>query len=841
MIKRILAILMCMLFVQSFTAFAAEDDSVTYFVSANAEESGDGSFESPFKTLDEAKAAVKKLKDGNAYPEKGVTVYLRGGQYKVPHSFKLEEGDGGTETGPVTYSSYGNEQVTLVGGAEIDFSDFRISSDSRIRSEAAGKVYSYNLRDNDIEDYGELSVTGHSQYYLYTAGWATSDGGNPTPTVLFDEKTMTLARYPNEGYTYIEKVYDKGGFGDKNVDPDATMQGMSFSVTDSRVANWTTATDPWVFGYWFFDWSDMTTPVTSIDPDTRIVKTKYSTVFSVAENRPVYFYNMLEELDAPGEWFYDKRDGMFYIYPVNENKNAKIVLGFSNDPVIRIEGAEHVVIRGLTCKGTRSVGISVDSNNVKILCCEVSDTSNNGINANGKNILIDGCNVYRIGQRGISINGGAIDDLSNNIVSNNIIHDVAQKTRMMMPGIICQGCGVTVRNNLVYNCPQIGINFSGCFNVIEYNHIHDVMQESTDGGAIYAGQRYEHWGNVLRGNVIHNVRYGLGGSYGIYLDDCLSGTTVTENVIYNIGGTGIFNQGGRSNTYTKNVIANSGAGISIVGFMGDNNPRTVWNFVSEEAINDPARRELLGEEFYNIPNDDPVNPKYNKTKDNLVFGCSTGLTVGTGFRPVTIDWMHENNDLEDPIMASGDIFMNAEANNFVIADNTKIVAQHPEFTSVNATDISVAQIQLKKALEESSAAFVIGKPGAFVNYERKLIDTNPETTPFIENDSAYVPLRFFAESIGAEVEYDGENAVIEFESQKMTIGENGIEVDGAKLETENGVIERNGRMYVPIRACGEMFGKEILWRDCGLIIISDKNLEETMTDKLTDALYNRIW
>ena len=67
---------------------------------------------------------------------------------------------------------------------------------------------------------------------------------------------MTLARYPNDGYTYITKVYEAGRYDDKNTNPDAEMVGMEIGISDDRISNWVNAKEPWIFGYWYFDWSD---------------------------------------------------------------------------------------------------------------------------------------------------------------------------------------------------------------------------------------------------------------------------------------------------------------------------------------------------------------------------------------------------------------------------------------------------------------------------------------------------------------------------------------------------------------------------------------------------------
>lgn len=645
MFKRITVLILCALFVFGTVTLAAENQ-VIYYVSEKSETGGNGSFERPFKTLEEARNAVKKLKNRTGYPTNGVCIYIREGNYEP---LSLTGADSGADNAPVTYSAYNGEKVVISGGGKLNFSDFKISSDERIRSEAKGKIYEYDLKENGISDYGSLGVTGHSQYYLSIWGWAPIEAGTANPTVLFDGEQMTLARYPNNGYMNISRVYEYGSVSDKNENPAAQMVGMKFSLNDDRVSSWANAAEPWIFGLWKYDWSDMTTPIVNIDKNLKTIETKYASPFSVDSGRPVYVYNLLEELDVPGEWFYDKNNGKIYIYPTNENKNAEIRLGFKNQTLLNISGAKNIVIDGISFIASRGSGVAItECENVKLVNCEVSNVSGNGIHVDNKNNTVSNCEVYNIGQRGIAVYGGSLTDFSGNIVSNNTVHDVGRFVKMLTPGIYISSVGAEIKNNTVYDCPQIGIIFSGNFNLIEGNNIHDVMLESTDGGAIYAGQRYEHWGNILRKNIISDIRYKSGGAYGIYLDDCLSGTKIEGNIISNIGGSGIFNHGGRSNEIIGNTIKNAAAGISYTGFMGSADPRTVWDFVDESAINDPVRRELLGERFYNIPNDDPVEPKYGIVKDNICVNVDEPLGISPGYRDITMRWIYENNELKIP-------------------------------------------------------------------------------------------------------------------------------------------------------------------------------------------------
>jgi len=66
-------------------------------------------------------------------------------------------------------------------------------------------------------------------------------------------------------------------------------------------------------------------------------------------------------------------------------------------------------------------------------------------------------------------------------------------------------------------------------NRIEFNHIHHVMQQMDDGGAIYTLGNQP--GTIIRGNHLHNSK---GNPGGIYLDEGSGFIEITGNVVYGV-------------------------------------------------------------------------------------------------------------------------------------------------------------------------------------------------------------------------------------------------------------------------------------------------------------------
>lgn len=101
-------------------------------------------------------------------------------------------------------------------------------------------------------------------------------------------------------------------------------------------------------------------------------------------------------------------------------------------------------------------------------------------------------------------------------------------------------------------------------------------------------------------------------------------------------------------------------------------------------------------------------------------------------------------------------------------------------------------------------------------------------------DRTVVPVRFIAESLGAEVQWDGETETVTIIKDDTTLtivlGEKKITKNGEEIALDVTAFEEDGRTLLPLRAIAEAFDKQVFWDDRGLIIISD-----TAVDTETDA------
>ena len=144
-------------------------------------------------------------------------------------------------------------------------------------------------------------------------------------------------------------------------------------------------------------------------------------------------------------------------------------------------------------------------------------------------------------------------------------------------------------------------------------------------------------------------------------------------------------------------------------------------------------------------------------------------------------------------------------------------------------------------------ALYVGSNKAFVNDAEQQIDTeNPNVKVFVENDRSYVPVRFISENYDGQVEWVQETQTvnISFANRKisLTIGMSEIIINGEKKVLDVAPIIREGRTFLPLRACTEAIGKEVFYSK-GLILISDipDILHETWDADIVDMLIDNYF
>lgn len=539
--------------------------AVKLYVDCNAEVSGDGSETSPFKTIQEADAKITGIKNGEGLPMGGITVVIRSGEYNSASGINLTCG-GGTEESPIVFMSEEEYGAVLTSGTTLNADDFEPLTDEEksriIDKDAAENVVKIDLTKYGMtaDDWGTLYSTG-----LYGTGkWYDGGSGENAAELFFNGERMTLARYPNEGWTRVGDVLGEGDSLDLLAESQENgweLAGPTFVVSEDvteRLKQYQSFDDIWTFGYFMFEWADASNPVAKVSSSRQFITLDQFVWYGIDEGKKYYLFNIFEELDYPGEYYIDRENGIMYFYAPDELENSQITFTNYNATIIGAT-ASYLTLEGLTVAGGGGNGIYVGGDHITVDNCKISGVRGIGVDISGTDITLRNSEVFSAGSNGIRVSGGDKETItkSNILIYNNFIHDWGEVERTCFDGISISGCGTTVSHNEIANGPHTAIGWNGPYHVIEYNELYNVCYESSDCGAMYAGRNFVSYGSVVRYNYIHEVGYEGSLAIGIYLDDGMSGQTVYGNIVENPACFGIMIGGGRDNQVYNNIIINS--------------------------------------------------------------------------------------------------------------------------------------------------------------------------------------------------------------------------------------------------------------------------------------------
>ncbi len=542
-----------------------------FYVSTKGDDSNSGTKDSPFLTIEKAVEAVRNTDKTN---KNGITVCIEGGEYRVS-SLEFTKEDSGTAECPITYCAY-NGEVILNGGVTLLHKDFKAVKEypeiyERLTSEAQKNVVVVDLNKAPYsltkDDWGKIYAIGS---YNTANSYDGDYTGELYCELFINDKRQSLARYPDSDFLLTQEVV-KTGLGkesdgaltevkdwDKIRNPESDIYRVNSELTQ-RIAGWKTLDDVWMFGYWKYDWADASSPIGSFDAQTGEISPKFVSLFGTKTDAPYYFFNVLEELTAEGEWYLDRENGLLCLWKPENIEESQIDLSLSLKPVIKAE-ADYLTFDGITVKGTRADAVVVNGNNNTVQNCLIKNIAGNALVMTGSNNLAYNNEITHTGKGGIVIDGGDTQTLTpgNSKADNNYIHDWSEIYQTYQPAVTLLGVGNICSHNEMANSPHEAITYKGNNHIIEYNNIHDVCLLSDDAGAIYSGRSWVWYGNIIRYNCIYNVGSGEHKPDGIYLDDALSGQQIYGNLLINIPRNSIHIGGGRDNVVENNVIINSG-------------------------------------------------------------------------------------------------------------------------------------------------------------------------------------------------------------------------------------------------------------------------------------------
>lgn len=523
-------------------------DGQKIFVSTVGDDSGDGSEEEPLRTLEKAIDVANEMREDS---DKLIEILLREGTYSVTNTIKIINSQ--KDNSLLKISAYQDEKVTINAGVDIPLSDMSIAdsnfTNAIIDKPNAGSVLQYNLKDAQIEDFGEISLRGH----------LISDEKEAQAELSLNGEVQKLAGWPNGEYTGLIKPTDSNEYGKRT--KSGIANGCSFKVNYDRPSQWSKLEQAWLSGTigpnYEFDYY----PVSRFDSEEKRVYLSRGALEKYYTEPYYRFENVPEELDEPGEYYIDRQSGMLYFYPPEDAPKDSVltitistptldVSGKAPNSMFRIENSKNIVFENLIFKGGRGSAITGKNNsNIKFINCEINSFGENGIRFDAStDITISDCKIHDVGQDGILfVSCGNYQTLSpsNIVVSNNDIYNFARLERSYKTGIdFGYRCvGATAANNHIHNGPHAGMIFYGVNNDIYGNEFDHLVTEFSDMDALYCNNSNYPWerGNKIHNNYFHDIgKSSMNGRHQINVrairtDNRGCGLNIYENLFYNIG------------------------------------------------------------------------------------------------------------------------------------------------------------------------------------------------------------------------------------------------------------------------------------------------------------------
>ena len=660
-----------------------------------------------FQSLEQARNAIREMKVKGTFPAQGVVVEIRGGVYPVRDTFELTREDAGLPGAPVVYRAFENEQVVVSGGRTIPFSKFEkvsvVDTLARLVPEVRGKVVVADLSKLGITDFGEIKQQGFSTPIL------------PAHLQIYGNgELFELAKWPNEGSLKIGRVLDPGAkpFNElhggvyqnpKLMKPNYIPRGGTFEFDYDRADRWKQASDIWLEGVFAVGFAHDNLKVKSIDFDKRTITTAQPHMFAIegwadtnpmTKSRHYAVYNLLEELDCPGEYYLDNKSGRLYLIPRENTSLESIEITITEKPFIAIENTAHIRLEGITLEYGRGMGIYMEnSENVVLDKLTVRGFGTLGmmmgqgveggpdgpvheftgtpvsrhvgnIKAHqyenstwnrkaGRNCVIQNCKIYDTGQGGVIIDGGSRTDLSpgNNQITNCNLYRNSNLRKSYSPAVSVYGVGNAVRNCHIHDQPHNAVTIFGNDHTIEHNEIDHILQgEFDDMGAFYMGRNPSEMGNRIVGNYFHHIKADESRRVaGVYLDDGAGGSLIASNVFYKVGSPkfgAVFMHFGHSNTIEKNVFID----CPTPGVFSLNTKRweiqrktNLWKKRLFEDIN--ISRPPYSTHYPALKGYLEVAKRINTARSNLIVNCARGF-VAEGGPPEKGGFLLEGNQSE---------------------------------------------------------------------------------------------------------------------------------------------------------------------------------------------------
>ena len=462
-----------------------------YYVSPQGEETGDGTIRHPYTRIEEAVKTARNSSD------KEITIYLRGGTYYLEEPLTLTPADC-KDGRSLRICSYPGEKAVISGGKALDGLQW--------------EPYKRGIMKAHIAMTGSIDL------------------------LLVEGEFRPMARYPNYDSTAVR------------------LNGTSAEATSpKRVKKWKHPEGGYLHAMHRSDWGSMHYRITGKDKKGNLTleggwqNNRKSAPHP--QNRMVE--NVFEELDAPGEWYFDARKQCLYYYPLPGEQVESLHFEVpALKCLVSLQGTQQEPVRNVTFQNLeftltsrtfmepyepllrsdwciyRGGAIFMEgTENCFVRDCDLHHLGGNAVFFSNYNRRSGVCGSLftQVGASAICVVGspdavrspalgygntipleetdltpGPRNDNypSRLLIADNLIHHIGLFEKQVA-GVELSMCShITVSHNSIYHVPRAGINVSeGTWggHLIEYNDVFATVMETGDHGAFNSWGRDRFW------------------------------------------------------------------------------------------------------------------------------------------------------------------------------------------------------------------------------------------------------------------------------------------------------------------------------------------------------------
>ena len=471
------------------------------FVSPNGNDKNPGTKDRPVQSFANAQQLARQF----AGSEK-VNVIFANGTYYLPQSIRFTSEDNGKVKAPVNYSAEERGKAIISGGSRLKL-DWEPYQDG---------IFKASIPENIEID--QLYING---------------------------KRQRMARFPNA--VPGKNVFDAWDLVHTS-EPDPEHDPLS----KERIAGWKNPKGGYIHAMHAYLWGDMHWLITGKNPDGSL---NYEGGWQ--NNRPSPMHpryrmveNIFEELDAPGEWFYNADEKILYYYPQPDVDLTKAIVEVVRlKHLIEFNGSKAIPVRFINLDGFtfrhaartfmenrepllrsdwttyRGGAVFFDgAEDCAIVNCEFDQVGGNSIFVNNYNrrIMVRSCYIHESGANGIAFVGdpnmvrsplfrygkqdyNEIDRTPGSKGDNypedcQVIDCIITKTgryeKQTAPVQISMSHKIRISHCSIYDVPRAGINISeGTFggHIIEYCDVFNTVLETGDHGSFNSWGRDRYW------------------------------------------------------------------------------------------------------------------------------------------------------------------------------------------------------------------------------------------------------------------------------------------------------------------------------------------------------------